>query len=274
MFEQMRFKLVVVMYKLAWEESQTLVSLVTMDVAKCNVELVVWDNSPTSTYNQTMVNKLSEKLQSVKFIHSPKNTPLSSIYNDEMAGIDQEAFLILLDHDTSLPPDYLQQIMIYSDRFPQVDLFLPIVWSAERIVSPGSYFLVKGRHWKTERRGIIPSNNTVAITSAMAIRGRYLAERPRIYNEQLSFYGIDTAFMLDYARHRPFLCVMDISILHDCAMWSGTDQANMLERFRNERASWLVIHRRPHFKLILAILFAAYSSLRNATRHLDWRYLR
>lgn len=262
---------VVVTYKTEWSKSETINSLLAMPCLSTSIELVLWDNSPVSHIDQDIVCRLSRTFAAVSTVHASHNEGLAKVYNTvaRKPGFD---IFVIFDQDTVFDAGYFAALEVAAAQ--PASVLLPIVRSGERIVSPGSYKLVKGRHWTKPRTGLLPSKGVVAISSGLAVRREYIERFPGAFDERLNLYGIDTAFMLAYARREPSVYVMDYVLKHHTMLWSNPPKATMLFRFKNLRRARLIMHRGDWALYPLALAYGGWSSLRMAARYRDLAFLR
>jgi GT2 family glycosyltransferase len=265
-------RVLVVTYETAWAEADTLKALMALTSPGLDIELTIWDNSRASRLDPEVVEQLSRIFDSVKTVHTPENLALSKIYNAVAAEPGDYDVMVLLDQDTKLDDRYFQTLAAAAADAP-AQVFLPVVRSGERIVSPGSYFLVKGKHWTEAKSGLRPSKDVVAISSGLAVRRAYLERWPKAFDERMNLYGIDTAFMLDYARREPSVFVLDHVLQHHTMLWSDPPKATMLFRFKNLRRARLLMHNRQPAHYVLALAYAGFSSLQLAKRYRDVAFL-
>lgn len=269
----MSIALCVVLYRRAPMEAETIRSILRGADDLSSVTLYIRDNSPTPQETPEDVAKLSAAFGHYIYSWDGENRSLSAVYNEAALRVSTDLFVVL-DDDTSLPDDFLAETVRSAAGNPDIDLFLPVVISDERIVSPGGYRFVKGYHWKTERRGRLPARNLVAIASGMAIRRNYLREYNPAFDEGLAFYGIDTRFLLDHARHRAEVFVTECTLQHDSALETEKDAERLLHRFRKLRHAWARLHRRDPVRHVASLGYAALVSIRMAFRYRDPRFLR
>lgn len=264
-------RIVVVLYGTSPDQSLTLDTLQLANRSNENFvgEIVVWDNSPQS-FGAASLNGLNFPGFSVKYMACPENLALSKVYNSVAEGIATGHFLIL-DQDSQLPADYFPVLRSQLEAHPAQDLFLPVVLSSGRCVSPGELWYFKGRHLTSPRQGQQRSRRMLAITSGMVIRSAYLQE-PR-FDERLSLYGIDTRFMLDYADSGRSVVVMPIVLGHDTALWSDISADRMLGRVQALVRSWPIVFERRPFARVLARCHARLMLLKLAIKYRDPRFL-
>ncbi|KAA8999577.1 hypothetical protein FJU31_08660 [Stenotrophomonas cyclobalanopsidis] len=263
--------IVVVLYGTAPADSLTLKTLLVASASDHGFvgEIVVWDNSPKS-FGENSLEGMKFSGFKVSYIESPDNPSLAWVYNEVSEGIEAGSYIIL-DQDSELPADYFLELQNHLEANSSVDLFLPLVYSGDRCVSPGKLFYFKGRHVSSPELGVRASRNVLAITSGMVIRARYL--RSRRFDERLSLYGIDTKFMLDYAESGKLLVVMPIKLEHNTALWSDISADQMLRRVQALVGSWPVVFEKRSLARLLARCYGRLMLLRLAIRYRDSRFL-
>lgn len=269
----LKARVLVVTYETDWALADTLVSLMGLEAPGVEIQLTIWDNSRTARYDPVVIARLTDVVGAVKAIHTPENRALSKIYNSNAAAMGDYDVLVLLDQDTHLDDRYFQVLASAMDAAPDVQVFLPIVRSGERIVSPGSYFMVKGKHWTKAKPGLRSSRGVVAISSGLAVRRAYLERWPKTFDERMNLYGIDTAFMLDHARREASIFIIDHELQHHTVLWSNPPKSTMLFRFKNLRRARLLMHSRQPVHYALALAYAAHTSIKMALRYRDVSFL-
>lgn len=268
----LRIRVVVVTYNTKWFDSDTIKSLLSIEWSDLDVELVIWDNSPLSQFDQQIVDRLEQIYSSVSTVHCEKNEGLAKVYNT-VSDSQQFDLFVIFDQDTIFDRGYFIKLVEAAEaKVSQV--FLPIVFSGELIVSPGAYRLVKGKHWSSRRTGLLPSAGVVAISSGLAVTREYIERWCPAFDERMNLYGIDTAFMLSYARREGYVFVLDYDLKHHTVLWSNPPKSVMLFRFRNLRRARLIIHRNDPLLYPLALAYAVHSSLKMALRYRDLAFLR
>ncbi len=188
--------------------------------AGTNVRVLIWDNSPLAQPPKAIEPAWADRLT---YVSTPENLGLSTIYNRVIAShLRENEFLLILDQDSHLPPDFFARAAEAIAAHPDIDLFLPMVRAHERWVSPLTFFCGWGRYWPAPRRGLQPAARCAAINSGMLVSARYLKGDYPGYDERLRFYGTDTQFMVVYATQRRWFCVVDAVIPHDLSFFSSS----------------------------------------------------
>ena len=224
--------IVLVLYKVTPATCQTLSSLCA-SVEKCaltvSFKLLIYDNSPTSSL-------LAKTIPiPVSYVHDRDNGGLAAAYNTavEMALKEGVHWVLLLDQDTSLTPEYLMAI---DEVLPEIGAeikiaaLVPKLRSGLKVVSP-TRVLWGGilRPVSADFSGVAPFE-TSALNSGALIRVSAI--------QQIG--GFDNRFWLDYLDHWMFnrlhhadhaVYVMDTAISHELSV---DDFAKMTEhRYRN-----------------------------------------
>ena len=270
-----RFFIVVVLYRMALSDSPTIRSLVSAADALEASTILVWDNSPAPQSDAALARLRGAGRWETRYVHASENVGLAAIYTTAIEAADGHDLVVLLDQDSSFSRHYLDAVRAAAAGHPECALFLPIVESHGRIVSPGHYRWIKGRYWRERRTGLIAARGLTAINSGMAVRRAYLQEEFAGYDQRLRFYGVDTFFMLDHARRRSFAYVLDSVIDHESAL---LDQAatvsERLERYRALFHAWMLLHEASRVRSFAVRCYALYVGARESTRARDSRFLR
>ena len=133
-----RLLAVVVLYRICPKASSTLQTLLAaasnLHPKACDLKIVVWDNTPGGQE----IDKLPEGLS---YVSAPGNPGLALAYNHVLALAAAEGYdwLLTLDQDSVLPPEFLQRV---SDLLREVGpvqtigAIVPQVIADGRIISP------------------------------------------------------------------------------------------------------------------------------------------
>lgn len=262
----------VVLYKKTISASPTISRLLLQNKDLFDLELVVWDNSPTPC-PEAEVSQLSAVFDKFQYISTPENVWLSKIYNRVLHSNTYD-YVLLLDQDSELPDYYFDKLSAAISAFPHISLFLPIVMNNKKLVSPGSFVYFKGKHWKRIKTGLISSKNVLAITSGMVISIKVILNHQMKFDERLNLYGIDTSFMLSFSKFEKQLYVLRVKFDHDTVLWSNPSADVMLSRFRNLKGTWPKILSDRPLALALAYFYSKAVSLKLALKYQDVRFLK
>lgn len=219
-----------VLYKTVYSDSQTLRSFAELHFGKNkNNFFVVWDNSPES---ETILYDLKCFLQTenVAYIHTPENTALSKIYNTCMDTYSDFDFMVLFDQDSKIIRAdfdlYLEKIV---SKNPDVPVFLPQIYSGDKLYSPGKFWVFKGWHYKRLSAGLHSDRLYTAIMSGTCASISFLKKHGIRFNEELSLYGIDTCFFCDVRKIDSHFYVLGERLEHNLSEMK-LDNSNKKQR--------------------------------------------
>ncbi len=186
--------MVVVLYRTAFDASKTLAGLieaVQQDPALLrSFDLLVWDNSPQPLPNVTLPIPF-------RYHHAAQNEGVAGAYNTaaRLAAEQGAAWLLLLDHDTSVTGDFLRGMRRYAEeaaRDEEIAAISPFLYAGAFVVSPRLWRF--GRHVAlprlaaayTERRLLFAANSgTLMRVSALEAIGGY---SPRFWLDYSDIY--------------------------------------------------------------------------------------
>lgn len=269
--------LLVVLYKTSEKKSLTLVSLLSI-CTKLNLlinsHLTIWNNAYEFGLNDEKI--MFPNFFSVKRIKSRNNEHLSVIYNKCTSKCKKFDAFCILDQDTILTESYFRELFVSINREKEIQCFVPLVYAKnnERLVSPGKLHLIKGKYWKKIKSGKIPSRNLLAIASGMVIRSSYLSDHTAPFDTRLNLYGIDTKFMIDYAKNNPFVYVLKVSLQHGHSSSEDEPVDMKIYRFLNWKCAWRIINSESYLKRWLYEIYAFYRSVLTAIRFRHLGFLR
>jgi GT2 family glycosyltransferase len=214
-----------------------------------NVKLNLWDNS-TQSMLESELDQIRYNISNFYYTHSPENTPLSIVYNSIISGIkNPDVYILLLDDDTKLNPDFFQQLLKIIPKNNKIELFLPKVFNHDRLVSPAFDFTLFSKSLPKNSEGKFKSNFLTAINSGMVISNKLFQDGFR-YDESLAFYGTDN-FLMDYFQKRyRTLYILPIEFSHDLSFGSSSIPRKLEIHFEIKRAMFF-IYRKRYFRLFL-----------------------
>jgi GT2 family glycosyltransferase len=204
-----------------------------------NVRIVLWDNSPDPPPGVAVPD-------GVTYLCDPRNLGLVTAYNRalELAVNTGSEWLITLDQDTLVPPDYflkMDSAARASTQFAGVGSIVPQIQAAGRIVSPNYFQLGAIPRWY--RRGFcgVPEEAAFAFNSGAMLSVAAL--------QQIG--GYDPWFWLDNSDAQTFsrlhqhgkrvYVAGDIQVQHDFSM-KNMEERMSLDRYRGalvaETAFW------------------------------------
>jgi GT2 family glycosyltransferase len=169
---------VVVLYKRAPEQSQTINSLAAVfanDPALLDsIRIVLWDNSPTTIQQPQLPFPF-------QFGHAGRNVGTSGAYNYALESAEAEGspWLLLLDQDTTIAAEFLPRMLEYSQLLQgqeEIGSVVPFIYSHGSLVSPRTlgYFNHVGHIARTSTG--IYRQRAFAVNSASLMRVSALRE--------------------------------------------------------------------------------------------------
>ncbi len=252
MTSNIKFYILIVLYKCELNESQTFKTLNLLPESILGkVKLIVWDNSPSNFQLKNDYN--TGVFGGFKYIRSNKNESLSIIYNKVMnEDFNSEGFFSILDQDTSIPFDFLSAI---EDANVDDRLIVPRVFSIKNnsLISPRYYEYTKPlyraittRLMNKDDSGLHCTLNFFAVGSGLTIPKRIFDQGLR-FEEQLSFYGVDTEYCQQYSLLKNDFFLLDVDFKHDVS------DDDFYESFSIKK--WRYYNSMDYLKFVLAKRF-------------------
>lgn len=239
----LRATAVIVLYGLAPEESPAFRSLVEARArimpALGRISIVLWDNSPSSRSDIPLP-------EDVTYVHDPRNPGLAGAYNAslEMALRRGSKWLITLDQDTIVPPDYLVKMANAERRYSScaaIGAIVPQIAVGAKRLSPNYFVFGAIPRWFSPGFRGIPRAPVSAFNSGAMLRTDALRQSG----------GYDTRFPVDYSDAAMFHLLHEhgkrvyvdgaIQLEHEFSM-TDMNQRMKLDRYRRamlaESAFW------------------------------------
>lgn len=266
--------IILVLYKCSLNDSVSLKSILECNSAlSVNDKLCIWDNSPDAQPASELM-QLSNTLNcGLEYKHTPQNISLSAIYNNVINAHKEFDFLILLDQDSAFSKDYFNEFHLARQNNPDVNLFMPLIETSGKIVSPGSFYAYKGKYWDKKQYGKLSSQNNTAISSGMIIN---MSVFPTIglFDEHLVLYGIDTNFMLRYRKYYNCFFVLKVKFEHDLSDFNNESTNTKIRRFKDLKKSALINAKLFPFSVrLLTFSFYLFKSLQYTLKYRTARFL-
>jgi GT2 family glycosyltransferase len=188
----MKITMIIVLYKLAIEESKTVKSLkkalANQSYLGHNLELLLYDNSPE------MQDVDPDVFPNIKFtyIHDKRNLGIATAYNFafNMAKENGSNWLLLFDHDTEVTEDYVKHFGTLQSYETNVAAVVPIINYENTIISPVMSNTLRPLQAEKPSAGF-QQTPVMAINSGSLIRVEFLKE----------IDGFNNRFPLDYLDH-------------------------------------------------------------------------
>lgn len=209
--------ILIVIYNKLLNESETMQSLKNCKgINKGDILLHIWNNSSKPLHIEEL-EWMKSNFSNCKFsiYEDGINHYLSYVYNKMITVVSTESVLILLDHDSILPASFLQDVnkAVFDEKNADINLFLPLIFSHENVVSP-AYEKLFQHSFDKSHVGRVESRDLMAINSGMCVRSVYLKTKFPGYNPRLKFYATDNDFMLKYRKNNKYAYVLPSVIKH------------------------------------------------------------
>ncbi len=119
---------VIVVYNTKLETSESFQSVEGMRRKGTTLDLIVYDNSPTPQQ------PIEPPGLRITYFHDPENSGVSKAYNVAAAHATalRKEWILLLDQDTTLPPDLLEAYQSEIARHPGIKLVRPCFKTSKR----------------------------------------------------------------------------------------------------------------------------------------------
>lgn len=235
--------ILVVIFNKLLNESETMLSLQNCNgINNGDIHLHIWNNSPQSLHDDEIDwVKVNFNNCKVSIYGDGINHYLSHIYNKIISLVSMDSLLVLLDHDSMVPVNFLEGIheAVYDDKNANINLFLPVIMSHEDVVSP-AYEKFFQHSFNCSHRGAVDTSHLMAINSGMCIRTSYLKTQFPGYNEKLKFYATDNDFMLKYRSNNTHAYVLSVIIKHSLNFIED-DVSSKVRRFKAMKEGAIII---------------------------------
>lgn len=226
-----RVLFITVVYSENPSKTTTLLSLSELDYSKFNINPVfsVWDNS-TNGYGLSSIPNMPGE---VFYYHTGNNEYLSKVYNNVICKQNDVDWVVILDDDSVIDESYLNALLFFFKS--GLNLAVPMIECCGELISPGIQRGVRGRKLslKTLDVDVISSKYIVAMMSGTIIR-RTLFNQGLLFDERLSFYGVDTRFFIDFSKKNKDIFLLNTKMNHHSALRDINEPyASQLKRFKN-----------------------------------------
>lgn len=200
--------IIIVLYKCPLIDSKSFKSLYQANTDSSVLDLFVYDNSPSSSYNDS-INKMPKF--NIHYELNIKNEGLSKAYNQgaKQAVNLNKKWILLLDQDTIFDKDFLEEFNNSINYFKDIKLFAPILkLSNNKIFSPSVYFFKRGFSPRNIDKGInsfkmlspVNSGLLIEIEAFMNVGG---------YNENVKLDFSDFQFIERFRKKNDNFVVVD-----------------------------------------------------------------
>ncbi|MBX9564208.1 hypothetical protein LEO78_14025 [Aeromonas hydrophila] len=243
-------KAVIVLYNKKIADSASITSIFKQHSWMENIKLSVsiYDNSENAMISESELLYLKTVLD-VNYIHDGSNRGLNVIYESEFRNLNTD-YILLLDDDTFLPSNYLSIFFDSHNINASNSIYVPKIYSFEKIISPYRTFLFLSKSIDNNISGV--HRDIHAINSGVIL--------PNIneikcyqYPQYVKFYGTDSV-LFDYINQLKIpIVVLDCKVNHDLSFHPLGDFDKYQKALRNVICFW-----REHYSsntIHLAFLF-------------------
>jgi GT2 family glycosyltransferase len=241
-----------------------------------DTQVLIWDNSP-DTISDSERDWLKSNFRSAEHHHYEENQPLSKVYNEiietRIKKSNEFDYLLLLDQDSTLPSNFLEEANQTARLYPDVELFIPTVLSHGHIVSPAYLIYFKGFYMSRKHIGRLELKFKSAVNSGMLISTKYLSTKFHRYPSELSFYGTDDWFCRQFAHNHGSCFVLDAEILHNLSTFNEENIDGKLWRHREIIRANRFLNRASRLTRWGCLLYTSLVCARLALRYRDRRFL-
>ena len=224
---------VIVLYKCDLKNSVSFNSILkAAEESKGTLKLLLYNNSPeinidTSAYEQKKIN--------VSLINDNTNSGVSKAYNLAHSITNEEGkkWLLLLDQDTQLPSDFFS--VFFEHRKKDVEkrelLYIPIIKSNNRIISPAHSFLYRGFTKKKVETGSTDIKNLAIINSGVIVKN-HLFENAGGFNKDVQLDFSDFSFFRRVKKIYSKVFILNVECSHSFAGLEYGNYEKVLNRFK------------------------------------------
>jgi GT2 family glycosyltransferase len=195
---------VVVLYGQSPDQSEALSSLLDVAAGRPDaaqrISLIIYDNSP----------KPHEPSASTSFetqyIHDAENAGLARAYNAALEGAEAQdsTWLLLLDQDTRLTSQYLDELLETSEAVAsqsEIGAIVPKLWAGTRLYSPDAPFFRHIRQQFSDKLLTVEENVTGTVARPLTAYNSGAALRVSALK---AIGGFPKDFWLDFLDHAVF----------------------------------------------------------------------
>lgn len=219
--------IIIVIYKRSLEDCESFQSILAMRTGDSNLNIFVYDNSPTS---QKIKNY--EGL-TITYFHDKKNSGVGKAYNVgvEHANNAKKKWVLLLDQDTSLPDIILEKYNQAIEANSDINLFVPVLKLKNgRIFSPSRYRFKRGFFVDNIKPGTHTLFEYAPVNSGMVVRVEAFVKVGG-YNERVKLDFADFQFVERLRKSFSTFFVLDVECEQDFSDEDGSCQSQSV-RFK------------------------------------------
>ena len=191
------------------------------------IDLIVVNNGPLSiTINE------DDPLFRFHFKELLDNPGVSKAYNiaAALAGDLQKRWLLILDQDTHLPPDFWNQYCQSIRGYPNMPVYAPRLYADNILISPCGYRYYRGYLLTDLAAGTHPMQGRNVLNSGLLIDVNAF-RRVEGYDEKVRLYFSDFVFFDRLKEQYTTFAVVDVNLQHELSSTDYSAQSTAVQRF-------------------------------------------
>jgi glycosyltransferase involved in cell wall biosynthesis len=221
---------ILVCYKQRIEAIETLTSLRRgLNEMSAQIDIVIYDNSPSPMLASDAV--LPAEFRP-RYIHDRSNPGVSKAYNQGAAVARNEGkkWLLLLDQDTTFPPEAIQQYLAGMREDSEAVMFAPILRAGAKYISPCKFSLGRGHSLSAVSPGALPFKKRSVLNSGMMVQLKAF-DAVGGFNENIPLDFSDHDFCRRFGRLFRGVHILNITSLHGFSDAGRVETPSALARF-------------------------------------------
>jgi rhamnosyltransferase len=225
--DSIKILIVLVIYKSDYNETdayQSLIRNLTHYPAKYRIGLFIYDNSPLINTKSFQIHGVNQVYQ-----HDSSNPGVSKAYNQgyEYAKHNGYNWLILMDQDTVLNNDGLDNYIHSIKAFPDILIHAPILKSGDLIISPSKYQFRRGFILKDIKPGVHSLGKKAPLNSGMCLNIKVFNEIG-LYNEKIRLDFSDFDFIRRISKKIKQFVLMPVNYRHSLSSENETLESSII----------------------------------------------
>lgn len=206
--------IVIVLYK---EKLNAAQSFSTIVKGNSTQDIYVYDNSPERDFD-------AEKYSFVTYFHDSSNAGVSTAYNKgaQHAQKEKKEWLLLLDQDTSIPPDFINNLILEVEKKQGYELYATRLLNHGKLLSPCGYKFKRGYQLDDLETGVQPIHDITFLNSGLLI-SLDLFTRVNGYDASVPLYFSDFVFVNKLRKLINAFVLLTIELHHNLSSNDMTD---------------------------------------------------
>lgn len=234
------------------------------------VDLMVVNNGPLP-----IDRPVDEEVFRLHFVEQLDNPGVSKAYNmaGKLANRLQKTWLLLLDQDTRLPPDFWSRYNQSLNCYPAVPIHAPKLYAGGVLVSPCAYRYYRGHLLNGITSGANPVQGRNVLNSGLLVNVEAF-QRVGGYDESVQLYFSDFVFFNRIKRVCDTFAVVDVDLLHDLSSSDYSSEPTAMNRFLLYCQGAYAAAKGGQIRSILYFLTVGARSLVMGRRFSTWAFTR